>query len=294
MRPLNLLHDYYTNVHPNSAVLELCGAAERDAPYSSNVDEDLTVIVNGWGRPEFLPLIWEAVQYQTRRPQETWIIQNDPDGRAAVPRTFLDRVHDGYNTRVIESGLNHGCWFRFIVAALSCRTKYVAIYDDDTLSARGALEAALSDMARKPALYGGRGIILNFSKDGPSYWEHEIHGWPAGTETPRQVDFVGHLWLLETYWLSDILRHLPDSLLSTTEPESECGEDMYLSFIAQKRDIPTFVYGHGGGTCNPSWSSIQAYEMGFHQNAMFNSGRLAKGDEYLQRFVADGWRLLRY
>jgi hypothetical protein len=294
MRPLNFLYEYYTNVKPHPTVLELCGAAQRDAPYTNERDDDLTVIINAWGRPEYLPLVWESVQYQTRAPKETWIIQNNPGARAAVPRVFLESVSRDYKTVVIESGLNHGCWFRFILAALTCRTRYVAIYDDDTLSGNLALETALSDMQKRPGIYGGRGVTFAPVAGGPVFRKSTASGWPHGTVSAEQVDFVGHLWVMETYWLRELLSHLPDLLLSSPNPGRECGEDMYVSFVGQLRGIPTFVFGHGGPDRNRRWSSIQGVEMGVHRNAMYLSGGLRNADKYVRAFVAEGWRLLHY
>ncbi|MGA8576064.1 MAG: hypothetical protein WB609_10365 [Candidatus Cybelea sp.] len=294
MKPLNLLFEYYTRVSPNRAILELCGVTDRDVPYTNELDDDLTVIVNAWARPEFLPLIWEAIQYQSRRPKETWIVQNNPGTKAEVPRAFLQRVRDGYNTVIFDSGLNHGCWFRFILAAIACRTRFVAIYDDDTLSGRMALSGALDDMARAPGIYGGRGITFNYATEGPEFSNCTVSGWSAGTEKAQQVDFVGHLWVMETYWLRALLSQLPDLYLSSPNQSGECGEDMYVSFIGQQNDVPTFVFGHGARTLTPRWSSLQGYKMGVHQNAMFKNDGLKNGDKYLKEFVGKGWRLLRY
>jgi hypothetical protein len=292
MKAGHLLFDYYTTVSPNSRVLDLCGVGEPGLPYTRERDNDLTVIINAYARPVFLPLVWEAVQYQTRRPRETWIVQNHPEGRSAVPADFLSWASRQEGTRVVSSGLNHGCWFRFFLAALSCRTRYVAIYDDDTLSARRALETALADLEQQPGVYGGRGIIFNHMAGGPRYWAHEISGWPAGNAEPEAVDFVGHLWVMETWWLKELFRHVPDRVFAAP-PGRECGEDMYISFVAQKLGIPTFTYRHGGG-CNERWSSIQAFEMGLDAVAMNMSGGLNGGDAYLRHYVAAGWRLLRY
>jgi len=156
-----------------------------------------------------------------------------------------------------------------------------------------ALEAAMDDMARQPGVYGGRGIILKPAAAGPSFWNYQLSGWPTGNAVAEQVDFVGHFWLMETYWLRDLLSNLPDRLFSAPNVAGECGEDMYLSFVAQQRGIPTLTYGHGEG-CNPRWSSIQAYEMGLHPNAMFCTGSLDGGEWYLRHLLSRGWKLLRF
>jgi hypothetical protein len=294
MRPLNLLYDYYTNIKPDPSVLELCGAAQRDTPYTNERDNDLTVIINAWGKPEYLSLVWESVQYQTRAPKETWVIQNNPGRAADVPRAFLEAVSRDYKTVVIDSGLNHGCWFRFILAALTCRTPYVAIYDDDTLSGHLALATALSEMQNRPGVYGGRGVTFDPVAGGPMFQRASVSGWPRGTVSTEQVDFVGHLWVMERYWLRHLLSRLPELFLSSPDQGRECGEDMYVSFVAQLQEIPTFVFGHGGHERNPRWSSIQGIEMGAHRNAMYRTGALRNANKYLRTLVAEGWRLLRY
>ena len=294
-RSLNLLYHYYTHIRPNPVVLELCGAVAPDLPYTAERDDDLTVIVNAYARPEYLGLIWEAVQYQSRRPRETWIVQNWPGDRAAVPRELFERIRAGghHDTRIMTLDVNLGPWFRFFLAALWCRTRYVAIYDDDTLSGRLALETALAHLERQPGVYGSRGIICTWLPDGPSFWKHEVEGWPSGTDQVTAVDFVGHLWVMETYWLRELFRHLPEPLLASADPGRQCGEDMYLSFVAQRVGLPTYVLPHGRPP-DPRWSSIQGNEMGTHPNSMSMGTPLDHGDRYLTCFVRQGWRLLRY
>jgi hypothetical protein len=289
---LDLLHHFYTEVSPNPRVLDLCGVRGPGTPYSAVRDDDLTVVINGWARPEYLPLIWEAIQYQTRRPRETWLVQNDPAGRAPVPRAFFDDVRP-HSTVVLDSGLNHGCWFRFLLAALYCRTRYVAVFDDDTLPGCQALAAALEALERKPGIYGGRGMTFRNEGPTPRFSSCDQFGWPVGTPEITEVDFVGHMWVTETRWLRALFRQLPERLFDSPEPGRECGEDMYLSFVAQRHGLPTFVYAHGQ-PCNPRWSSLQAYEMGIHRYAMSCSNGLSAADHYLERAVSSGWRLLRF
>ncbi len=291
--PYNLLHTYYTAIQPNPRVLELTGASKLHAPYTRDRDTDLTVIINAYARPEYLPLIWESFQYQSRRPGETWIIQNNPEGRSGRPENFLLEVKRRNDTRVIDSGLNHGCWFRFFVAALYCRTKFVVICDDDTMPGRLALETAVQELERQPGVYGGRGIILDSVPGGPSYWHHTLFGWPVATATTTRVDFVQQLWILETAWLPELLKHLPNRLFATEKPGRECGEELYVSYIADKLEIPSYVYGHGG-PLNAKWSSIQGFEMGDHPNAMYVSGGLQHADAHLSEYVRYGWNLLNY
>jgi hypothetical protein len=274
-------------------VLELCGIQGMDTPYPSAYNDELTCIINAYARPEFLPLIWEGVQYQSLRPKETWIVQNNPKEAACVPYAFFDRMRQRNDTVVINSGINHGCWFRFLLAALYCRTRYVVFLDDDTLPGHMSFARAISNMVANPGIYGGRGLILESTPSGPKYWNHEVYGWPVGTEGATEVDFVGQMWVVETYWLRELFKYLPDRLFTVDEPAHECGEEMYLSYVGQKIGLKSYTFDHGY-PYNSKWSSIQAYEMGNHQAAMHMTGGLNQTDFYLQEFVRDGWRLLRY
>lgn len=292
-RSHGFLRSYYQTVQPNPKVLELCGAADPAVGYTGERQDDLTAIINGYARPAYVPLIWESMQYQTCRPRETWLVQNHPGTVAEAPRSFFEVMRLRSDTRVIDSGINHGCWFRFLLAALYCRTRYVLILDDDTLPGRCAVEAALADMQQNPGVYGGRGLIIRRESDGPRYWSHDVYGWPVGTPHAKQVDFVGQFWLLETYWLHELLRQLPMRLVTSAQPHRECGEELYVSFVAQKTGLDSYVYGHGRNY-NERWSSIQAYEMGNHVAAMHMTGGLSAADEYMQSFVDQGWRLINY
>ncbi len=288
---LGLLHHHYTKVRADPALLALCGVEAPDTPYSRTIDDDLTVIINGWARPTALSLVWEAIQYQTRRPRETWIIQSDPGDKAEVPRAFLANARR-FDTRVIDSDLDHGCWFRFCLAALQCRTRYVALYDDDTVPGRRALESALADIARTPGVYGAYGMTLLRVDGGPRYWQRALSGWPAPTEHPVAVDLSGQMWLLETRWLKEMLKHLPDRLLDSPRPARECGEEMCVSFAAQRLGLRTFAFAQGTGR-NERLASLDP-ELGFTPQAMSLSGGLDHVDDYLRHFVERGWQLLNY
>lgn len=294
-RPLNLLYHHFTQTTPDHEVLDCCGTPAPDVPYSSYRDDDLTVIINGFARPEYLPLVWEAVQYQTRRPKETWIVQNDPGLTAPVPRWFFDRLRSGgfTDTRVMVSDVNLGCWFRFLMAALYCRTRFVAIYDDDTVSGAAALETALGALERVPGVYGGRGIVYDAAPSGPEFWRHQSLGWSAATPATTQVDFAGHLWVMETRWLRELLRWLPPRLLDSPRPGREIGEDMYVSFVAQRQGLPTFVTPHAQ-PMDARWTSLVGVPMGTHPNAISNSLALDDGQVWLDYFVAEGWRLINF
>jgi hypothetical protein len=276
-------------------VLANTSGLEPDAPYTTYRDDDLAVIINGFARPEYLPLVWEAVQYQTRRPRETWIIQNNPGLKASVPSAFFDQLRLGgfTDTRIITSDLNLGCWFRFVLAALHCRTRFVAVYDDDTVSGNAALETILASLERQAGVYVGRGVTLTHSPDGPQYWQSTDAGWSAESVHMCRVDFGGHLWVMETSWLQELCRHLPSKLVRSTRPGREIGEDMYVSYVAQQCGLDTFVTPHAL-PMNPSWTSLDGRHMGTHANALSNSAEIGDAQAWLDYFVEQGWQLLAY
>jgi hypothetical protein len=282
LKPLGLIRGFYGGDSPIPA---LCGANE-DAPYSRSIDPDLTVIINAYGKPEYLPLIWEAIQYQSRRPIETWIIQNDPPMNDPAPLEFFNHLSD--ETRLIESDINFGCWQRFFLAAMYVKTKYVAIFDDDTMPGYEAMATVLGEMEKTPGIYGGVGVT--FKQVRWAAWNYGL-GWQSGCNETTQVDYVGHLWVMETAWMRELFKHVPPMLFDSKRPAREWGEDMYVSFVAQKLGIPTFVYPHGSKP-NPRYSSLQGHQMNQHRNAMFLGNSAQNGEVYFNHFIANGWRLL--
>ena len=155
------------------------------------------------------------------------------------------------------------------------------------------MATTLADLEHVPGVYGGRGITFNPRPGGPLFWDYDDSGWTKGNDEPVEVDFAGHMWVMETAWLGELLRHFPDPFRHATAPGTECGEDMYLSYVAQKSGLPSFAMRHGTPV-NARWSSLRGGQMGSHPNAMSTSPALDRGDTYLSYFVANGWRLLQF
>ena len=169
----------------------------------------------------------------------------------------------------------------------------MAIFDDDTLPGRLALEAGLEDMARQPGVYGCWGATFLAEPGGPRYWRRQVEGWPEARDEAVEVDFIGQMWLLETDWLKAIFNHLPERLFTSPEPGRECGEELLISFVAQRMGRPSFIYKLGR-EYGPRWASIQGIEMGAHPASMSVTGALGPADHYLHATRKLGWRLLRY
>ena len=87
---------------------------------------DCTVILTLYRRPQNLARQIEALRSQTLPPKEIWIWINDHVDNSDLCFDYLDC------DRIIDSSYNFKFFGRF-AAALLADTKYIAIFDDDTI-----------------------------------------------------------------------------------------------------------------------------------------------------------------
>ena len=84
---------------------------------------EITVILNGYKRPQFLKEQINAIENQTIKPKEIMLWQNNSEGfENIVPNNIITAV----------SNKNLGVWARFSYA-LNAKTEYICIFDDDTI-----------------------------------------------------------------------------------------------------------------------------------------------------------------
>ena len=81
-------------------------------------------------------------------------------------------------------------------------------------------------------------------------------GWHSANERPYEVDYVGHSWFLKKDWLVDMVESKYMSKYKYV------GEDMCLSFMCQKKEIPTVVPPHPGFDVM-LWGSLPKYGMSY-------------------------------
>lgn len=214
-----------------------------------NKGDSIDVILTAYKRPDILSQQLEAIHSQTVRPRKIFLYQDGIDSYYQIhfKQEFLDRFDGRY---IAEE--NYGVWKRFEYAERVSSAAYVCIFDDDTIPGTRWLENCLCHMKKEKAVYGTNGVLIKNHEDYPDKTSMRNVGWNDPNETPTEVDFVGHSWFLDRTWIPDMVK---------TEFRNKykyAGEDMYLSYICQKKGIKTIVPPHP--CASPElWGSIPRY-----------------------------------
>lgn len=246
----------------------------------------ITAVLNGYRRTRNLDLQVRALESQTIRPDEILIWHNATDCEILQNRDVPGKS--------AYSNFNFGVWARFAYA-LNARSKYVCVFDDDTIPGSAWFENCLETMKKREALLGTIGVLyLNPPPpESPevSYYNamHKVGWYPSGNNlSPIQVDLVGHAWFFKRAWLSTFWRELPDPAMNL------CGEDMHFSFMLQKYlGIPTIVPPHPPGR-EHLWGSTRG-PAGRDEHSLWESNPNNFRDAMNEFFIEQrrkGWRLV--
>ena len=176
----------------------------------------VTVILNGYKRPQHFGLQLESIKKQTLVPKEIMLWQNSGE-TFDQPLTSLT-THASCNK-------NLGVWARFAFA-LNANTEYVCVFDDDTIPGKKWLENCYGTIQKFDGLLGTVGVRF---LSNTSYQPIERVGWSNPNENVEEVDIVGHSWFFRREWLSTFWRELPDINQSKI-----VGEDMHFSYTLKK------------------------------------------------------------
>jgi hypothetical protein len=195
--------------------------------------EDITAILTLYKRPQYLEEQLIAIQNQTIPPKEIFILKNTVEN-INFPNISSNLLK---NVTIINSSKNFGVWGRFALGLLA-NTKYICVFDDDTIPGKKWFENCLNSMNIKEGLYGTVGLI--FQND--CYESNIRFGWPNPNNNIQQVDIVGHNWFLKREWLHYLWEYSPNYNINL-----KYGEDISLSFYLQKHNIPTLVPPHPHG-----------------------------------------------
>jgi len=252
---------------------------------------DISVILNGYRRGANLEEQYQALLSQSVPPAEILLWYNNPE--IAEPNYDIGtKIPTAYCTA------NMGVWARFAFA-LNAKSKYVCIFDDDTIPGQRWLENCLKTMAERKGLLGTVG--LHYPNPLPaehpqcSYYEPYVrYGWVNPNPEVKQVDLVGHAWFFEREWLSYYWRELPDPKYKL------CGEDMHFSYmLAKYADLGTFVPPHPPND-QSWWGSIKGAVYGGDQNSLWETNKLGENGVPFKQAMHDffveqrrkGWKLL--
>ena len=191
---------------------------------------DITCILTFYKRPQLLHEQLAAIKNQTVPPKKIIIWVNHADG-IEFP-TDMDS-----SITVIKSSHNFGVWARFSVALLA-NTKYVCIFDDDTIPGKKWFENCYHTMHRVNGLLGTIGVVFKNTE----VYEHLIrYGWDNPNENIQQVDIVGHSWFFKREWLQYLWKIQPSY---DAEDFLVVGEDIAFSVMLQQHGIYTYVPPH--------------------------------------------------
>jgi hypothetical protein len=235
---------------------------------------DITVILNGYKRPQFLKEQIDSILNQTIKPKEIMLWQNNNEG-------FDLNLTKNLTTAV--SNKNLGVWARFAFA-LNAKTEYICIFDDDTIPGSRWLENCLTTIKTHKGLLGTIGLIYQNKNN---YLPHIRYGWDNNNEGTVKVDIVGHSWFFKREWLSTYWRELPPDGFDYV------GEDMHFSYMIQKYlNLNTYVPPHPRN--NPEmWGSLKGWAMGTEKNGLsLVPTNIHKMNEYYKLLINKGFKII--
>lgn len=198
------------------------------------VDFDVSVVMTLYKRVESLEKQLIAIQNQTLKPKEILLFQDGIEGNYKI------QLSEEFKKKfdIVEvSEKNCGVWERFKFAQ-KASSKYVCVFDDDTIPGERWLENCHTQMLKEEALYGTIGIMM---KEPEKYANEGFFrvGWAEPLDITTQVDLVGHSWFFKKDWIEYLFEGTEDLQKFKT-----AGEDMSFSAQLQKHEIKTFVPPH--------------------------------------------------
>ncbi len=227
--------------------------------------------MTGFERPQYLEEQLRAIQAQTVKSHEIMLWYN----KGCVPqRAPLAGV------RTVSCDTNFKFHGRFALALLA-QTEYVAIFDDDTIPGPDWYASCLETMKTHEGILGTAGIRLTQA----CYDGYERVGWNGlQSNTPQEVDLVGHAWFFKREHLQHLWREHPISW--------ENGEDIMFSALAQKYGgIKTFVPPHTERN-KSAWGSTKGAQYGNDAAASYlkpDTNFFGVRNMVVGRAVKEGW-----
>jgi hypothetical protein len=194
----------------------------------------ITVILSGYKRTYTIEEQYNAIKNQTIKDIDIFYWVNLTNDSLSIPQTIIDSCYS------VISNTNFGVWGRFALA-LNATTEFICIIDDDTIPGSKWLENCLSTFEKQPGILTTRGVIANkeYESRYPLPESYTAHGWCNPNAETLRVDMGCHCWffpkdILRGFWL-EMPKDIPLNY----------GEDMHLSFVAQKYfEMNTYIPPH--------------------------------------------------
>jgi hypothetical protein len=249
----------------------------------SNQKSDITVVLNGFRRGKNLNKQIKALENQSIKPDEIMLWYNNPGSIFKYNFSAIRKLTSAV------SNSNFGVWARFYYA-LNAKTKYVCVFDDDTIPGERWLENCLNTIKTHRGLLGTIGLVFGSEYD---YFKHVRYGWDNPNEDVRKVDIVGHSWFFEKEFLTAFCRELP--LMDA----KVFGEDIHFSYTLQKyMGLNTYVPPHPLDD-KSMWGSLEGMELGLDDNAISRQHHVKKDHsfslgvgDYFRACIKNGWKLV--
>tara|TARA_Y100000385_G_scaffold37666_1_gene35134 strand:+ start:33534 stop:34253 length:720 start_codon:yes stop_codon:yes gene_type:complete len=236
----------------------------------------VTVILNCYKRPQYLKEQIEAIKNQTIDVDEIIVWYNKPEDEKQYNIS-------GLGARVIMCDSNFKFHGRF-AAALLAKSKYVALFDDDTIPGTKWFENCINCMETHPGIYGSSGVVCETEYYEPNYKV----GWNGNpnNEEITEVDLVGHAWFMKRQDVEYLWREEPYSW--------DNGEDMQLSYYAQKYGgVKTYVPPHPTSDIE-MWGSKNGMKYGNDFKASWRkSNHMQLRNEIVNRQIENGWKTVK-
>lgn len=243
------------------------------------MNNDISIIFNGYKRLKNLNEQWNCIIKQTIKPKNIFIWVND----ANVDQSIHKNIES--HATIARCNKNLGVWSRFYFA-LNCSTEYICVIDDDTFPGDMWLENCITHINKQDGLYGSRGVIF---RDKSNYRDHYDVGWTAPNESVTQVDLVGHNWFFRKEHLTAYLREFPKNNYTIA------GEDMHFSYTLQKfMNLGTYVPPHPVNNTR-LWGSDykKGWELGTDSAAISHTSTgLNQMQKYFDELVTKGYKFL--
>lgn len=249
---------------------------------------DVSVVLNLYKRPQNLKMQLQAVKNQSLKPKEIILNQDGtPDGvKIEIPNDIKDEFD-----KIIIQNENKGVWQRFKVAKEEVKSKYVCVFDDDTIPGSRWLENCHYEMINKEGLYGTIGILTNNIEAYPIGFDFFRVGWDGPLDSTVEVDLVGHSWFFKHEWLNDLF-----TAPSEIQKYKTAGEDMSFSYaLLKNRKIKTFVPPHPKDNLEFFGSNpVLANKLGENECAIsMNNDNYKLMNKAVNILLDNGWKTLQ-
>lgn len=246
-----------------------------------SLDDSITVIINVFKRGNNLQEQINAIENQTVKVKEIIILQNYAEWEDEIPEK-IKKKHT-----VFICSKNTGVWWRFAIALLA-KTKYICIFDDDTIPWKKWLENCINEYKKQRGLYGTIWLIYQNSYE---YYKNKRVWWHNNAELDanktQQVDIVWHSWFFDREMLT---KYWQESELYLYEPLA--WEDIHFSYILQKyMDLWTYVPPHPFSDIS-YWWSIKGEKYWNDDVALWKNGWDNKFEKVYKYYIAKWFKIL--